>query len=292
MDIRFSDYLSVLAVRLGRRAMRFGLLPKPLYQLVLSVRNRLFSEDYEISVPIPFAMSMVLPPGQFHSSYKAGYEPKVTAQFSQHLREGMSVVDVGAFAGYYTLLSSRLVGQSGQVYSFEAHPHNFSYLCRNVEANNCTNVACVHKAISNSVGVGTLIEADHPTNHRVGPVLIREDPHDRAISVDTTTLDSYFAQEGWPRIDLIKMDIEGGEKSALEGMQELSRRNSSLLLIMEVSFPSLEEQGWNGGELEIVLSELGFRTALLIDRGMITLALAAGLPRDRVPYNILVSKVG
>ena len=183
MKKHLSDSIAVSGVRLTRRVMRTGLFPTVLYKLALATRNHLFSEAHEITVLIPLGMNMVLPPGQFHSSYKAGFEPEVTHQFLQLVREGMTIVDVGAFAGYYTLISSRLAGREGKVYSFEPHPLNFSYLCRNVEYNNCTNVVPLDLALSNTVGKAPLVEGDYPTVHRLYADLNMGDTEYRSISV-------------------------------------------------------------------------------------------------------------
>jgi hypothetical protein len=84
------------------------------------------------------------------------------------------------------------------------------------------------------------------------------------------------------------MDIEGGEKRVLEGMQELKRRNTAMLIIMEVNIPSLEEQGCGYAELETLLLELGFSQGLVVDRRMESFALRSGLPRSRIAYNMLL----
>lgn len=63
------------------------------------------------------------------------YEPAVT-ELSRHLvKEGMTVIDVGANAGWYTLLAAKRVGKAGRVTSFEPEPTNFSPLNGSVELN-------------------------------------------------------------------------------------------------------------------------------------------------------------
>lgn len=64
----------------------------------------------EVEVRLPSGDVLAMPPGlPVARTYRLGaYEPEVTALFQQRLRPGMTVVDVGAFVGYYTVLASRL----------------------------------------------------------------------------------------------------------------------------------------------------------------------------------------
>src|SRR6266446_717422 len=62
---------------------------------------------------------MVLPQSDVALGIRGFSERFVTDYFRRTVRPGMRVVDVGAHVGYYTLLFSRLVGQSGQVFAFE-----------------------------------------------------------------------------------------------------------------------------------------------------------------------------
>lgn len=62
-------------------------------------------------------------------------DPFMTQLFLQAVRPGMTVVDIGAFLGQYTLLAARQIGPAGQVYAFEPDPRNLPFLLRNIERN-------------------------------------------------------------------------------------------------------------------------------------------------------------
>src|ERR1035441_6724268 len=75
------------------------------------------------------------------------YEPETKALLGSLIRPGMTVFDIGAHVGHYTLLAARIVGPTGRVYAFEPEPENFALLKRNVELNGYKNVTCVPKEI-------------------------------------------------------------------------------------------------------------------------------------------------
>lgn len=242
----------------------------------------------EVQVSLVGGMKLVVPPGFPRArTYAAGtYEQEVTRLFEKLVTEGMTVVDIGAFCGYYTLLASRLVGTYGRVYAFEPDPQNYRYLLKNIEVNGCGNVVAVNKAISSSTGSGVLAvhrEADH---HWLAP----RSASGAAMAVPTVTLDDFFAGEGWPKVDLVKMDIEGGEKAALEGIRELSRRNPQLQLVMEFDLANLRRAGASREGLATVLQELGFRHGYIIERGMKPFSVAQAFPRSHAVYNLLLKK--
>ena len=246
----------------------------------------------ETVVTLPFGMKMVTPPGfRGIRSYVTGvYEEDLTALFKDIVNEGMIVVDLGALLGIYTLLASLLVGTSGKVYAFEPEPKSFAYLLRNIEINNCLNIIAVQKAVSDRTGsAGFILSSDRS----IGPIggLLSVGPHNTGSSmVQTTSLDAFFEEHGWPSIDLIKMDIDGAEKLALDGMKELSRRNPQMQLIMEFDPVRIHGAGGSPEVLAVTLQNLGFRKGYIIERRLKPFLLAHGFLRSSVHYNVVLKK--
>ena len=93
------------------------------------------------------------------------WEPEATQFISSVLKPGMSVVDIGAEIGYYTLLFARLVGPKGCVYSFEPKPSIKAKLDKNIERNGLDNVRTFGLALFDESGVACLEE----TTARINP---------------------------------------------------------------------------------------------------------------------------
>jgi len=280
--------LGVRTLHLGKRLGISG----PFEHVLWEVGTRIIRPpNKEAEVDLPLGMKMVIPPGFARArTYAAGvFERHETNVVESVLKDGMTMVDVGAFCGYYTLYASRLVGASGRVYAFEPDPTNYSYLLRNVEANDCRNVVPVNKAVfsrSESMEFALDKEAER---HRL---LASPSPSTTAsITVPTVNLDEFFAQEDWPSVDLIKMDIEGGEKSALDGLKELSRRNPGMQLIVEYDLATVRRAGATREALGALLRELGFCNGYIIEKGLKPFSISQGLPQTRACYNLLLKKV-
>lgn len=156
------------------------------------------------------------------------YEPETVAAFRTILRPGMTVVDVGACVGFYSLLAASLVDACGNVYAFEPNPALYPYLHKNVAANRFNQIVSVNQAVSNRDG-----SANFYIGTRMGTSSLRYHwgLERRPIAVRTTTLDTFFAHLNWPPVDLIKIDVEGAELSVLEGMQELCRKTRPSVVI-------------------------------------------------------------
>jgi FkbM family methyltransferase len=130
--------------------------------------------------------------------------------------KGDTVVDVGAGTGWDTLAFSRKVGPGGRVIAIEAHPKTFACLERMCKENRLRNVTLIHAALMDRVCDVHISDAvDHLGNRTVA---INE-----GVSVPGVTLDGICKAFALPRIDLLKMNIEGAEKYAVEGMTEALR---------------------------------------------------------------------
>jgi len=172
------------------------------------------------------------------------WEPAETKICEQYIKEGMTVIDAGAYIGYFSLLASRLVGSKGKVYAFEPSPGCLELLHKNIRLNNCKNIRVFEKAVIDKEGhtiffanPNSLSGSSMFANYSA--LVSHKSPQ---IKVPTTTLDEVAGDN---RVDFIKMDIEGGETKALRGMTKIIKNNPSLKMIIEVFPEGLIKVGSN-----------------------------------------------
>ncbi len=158
------------------------------------------------------------------------FEPFQTFLFRKFVKEGMTVIDVGANIGYYTVIAGKRVGQNGKVFSFEPEPKNFSYLKQNIEVNNLKNVTPSQVALSNKTGTENLFLFSENTGSYS---LVDNRKTQTSIPVKIDMLDNVLQE----KVDIIKMDIEGAEYLALEGMKQVISRSPGLIIMTEF-FPN------------------------------------------------------
>ena len=208
------------------------------------------------------------------------YEPETTRLFQTLLRPGQTVVDIGAHVGYYTLLAARAVGPAGSVYAFEPAPENAALLRRNVELNGYQNVVIVSQAVSDRSGHFPLFLNRLDTGfHSLQKTLQPSDSEAaHAVTVSTITLDAFLEAEGWPRIDVVKMDVEGGEGMALRGMRGFLQRAGDVTLIIEFCPWILRRVGSDPSGFLDELSGCGFEIQMIEATGVSPLTSAARGP--------------
>lgn len=169
------------------------------------------------------------------------YEEGTTRLFESSLAPGMVAIDVGAHVGYYSLLAARQVGSEGKVYAFEPEPSNFGLLRANVERNGYRNIVLVNSAAANKEGTTTLylsaLDNGRHSTYRHGL------PGAGSIDVQAMTIDDFLATEGWPKVDLVKIDVEGAELDVLEGMRELLQKAGPIKMIVEFNPRLLRNAG-------------------------------------------------
>ena len=144
------------------------------------------------------------------------YEPHVEREMRPLLREGCALLDIGANIGYFTLLAASLVGASGRVIALEPLPDNCELIRLSIAANGFANVALhQHAALDREQACAFQLDGSDAS--------LVEDAGAADAVATSVALDDLLADE--PRIDVVKMDIEGSEARAWRGMRRLIARH-------------------------------------------------------------------
>ncbi|MCX6719016.1 MAG: FkbM family methyltransferase [Candidatus Taylorbacteria bacterium] len=176
------------------------------------------------------------------------------------IKEGMTVLDVGANIGVYTLKVANLVGPTGRVWAFEPDQNNYSSLTKNVNTNRYGNVTLINKAVADKTGTSRLfISEENRGDHRI----FSSDEQRISVPIEIVALDDIFLRE---KIDFIKMDIQGAEYLALTGMSELIQRNRDIVILIEFAPNWLKDGGSSGQQLLDKIIDLGFPLKYVDDK--------------------------
>lgn len=180
------------------------------------------------------------------------YEPETTALFEEILKPGDTVIDAGAHIGYFSRLAAEKVGRNGHVYAFEPDIDNRELLIMNTR--DLPSVEVLEAALTH--GEGTVPFYHVPDSSGCHSTI----PQERAsirYAVAATSLDAFVANKGIGRIALIKMDVEGGEWNALQGMKNVLSQKD-LKLVMEFNPAALTRAQVEPGSVLDHLAAQGF----------------------------------
>jgi FkbM family methyltransferase len=153
---------------------------------------------------------------------------------------GDTVVDVGAGSGTDTLVFSRLVGDGGKVIAIEAQPSTFDLLKRTCSVSRLTNVTCVNTAVADRRGTAR-IECGPIAN---GNRLVQPGENGESVEVSADSLDAILEPLASGRIDYLKMNIEGAERLALDGMSRTLSRTSHIMVSCHDFIASATGNDW------------------------------------------------
>jgi len=175
--------------------------------------------------------------------------------FVSHLRDGMTVMDIGANVGFYSLLISRAVGPSGKVYAFEPIPEIFARLKEHIALNNATNVIPVPIALSDEKGKAKM-------SVKGGGSSFFRHLSDEFVEVQVERLDDFVEREGIERVDAIKIDVEGAELKVIRGADKTIRRDKPILMV-EIQAATLQAAGTTPEELFETIVGYGYNAFVI-----------------------------
>src|SRR5687767_12327641 len=156
-----------------------------------------------------------------HGCWIGWYEREVQQALLSVLRRGAVLYDVGANAGFFTLLAAQLVGPKGRVIAFEPEPVNLEKLRYHVTRNSAANVTVLGAAVSDREGIAML----------GGTGAAASLGSDVGVQVTTVTIDGLVGDGKIPPPDVVKIDVEGWEFPVLNGMNHTLKTFRPVLLI-------------------------------------------------------------
>ncbi|NBW10308.1 MAG: FkbM family methyltransferase [Caulobacteraceae bacterium] len=166
------------------------------------------------------------------------FDAPLLAFLSRTLGEGDVFFDVGAHIGFFTVAASTLVGETGQVVSFEPMPETFNRLTVNARNTGRSNITLVNAAAWNEEAVlqfrdfgpsasafNSVFESRKSRNG--------DDVAEKIIEVNAVRLDDYVARNA-VRPSVMKIDVESAESQVVSGLHEVLSAADRPVLVVEV----------------------------------------------------------
>lgn len=162
------------------------------------------------------------------SVYFDSYEFLVRKVICRNFLDGGVFIDVGANIGYYSLLAAQRLGPDGRIFAVEASPKTLIRLRENIAANKLSNITVIPFAAGETDGECEIFTPDEHT-HGVASLRNQNYGSTQIDKVKIRRLDQFLIN--LPRVDLVKIDIEGAELGALKGMRDIIVRHQPAILV-------------------------------------------------------------
>ena len=233
------------------------LRPWPLRQIANAILRRIIPKT--ITIPEGVLYLNQNDPVVSGALLLGAYEAYFAEVFRAQLREGMTVLDIGANLGYYTLIASK---SAGHVVAFEPESENRALLNKTLTENKRANVLVIDKGVSDAAGAGLLaIDPDNKGKHSLLPT-----SGSAQVEIQLTTVDDTLSAHNIGHVDLIKMDIEGWEGHAFLGMSALLARVHPTILF-EFAPARIAQAGKDPKVMLDALHDLGYQLSVIDEGG-------------------------
>ncbi|MCX8068457.1 MAG: FkbM family methyltransferase [Anaerolineae bacterium] len=201
------------------------------------------------------------------------YEKETVKLVNRFVKPGAIALDIGAHIGYYTRILARAVGASGRVIAFEPHPETSLLLIKNTTR--FRNVIVLRVAAADKEGVLSLYDGQLETgmsglcdleeyrqytkqlSTEFTPRARQGYPF-RSFTVEARPVEQCLSELGITSVDFVKIDIEGAEMKAFEGMKRLISASPNLTMVMEFNPRLIQAFGFSPRGVINALRSYGF----------------------------------
>lgn len=186
------------------------------------------------------------------------FEVKTRYELISSIATGMTVIDIGANIGYYTVQFANIVGKTGKIYAFEPNPIINKLLIENINLNNYQNVIVENIALSNS-DADVLMHLPNDGYEAHGSMMPNETfVSSKTIISKAITLDDYVKNNKINSIDLIKIDTEGAELLVFNGAHNVLK-SMKPKIVFECAEPLCKSFNHSVIDVLSLLKEYGYK---------------------------------
>ena len=224
-----------------------------------------------------------------YSKFKVKNDKTEIELLKKIIKPGDSVLDIGSNIGFYAKILSSFTGKEGKVYCFEPDSTNFNYLKKNTQG--IDNIILFNNAVSDKADTlkvykSKLLNVDH----RTYPV----NNYDSVEEIESVSIDALLKDKTIPKVDVIKIDIQGYELTAFNGMKELLSTNNSLKIIAEYWPHGFKRAGTSAVEFYNFFDVLGYHFYLIDDNTLTKITKEYIVTNNDKPFefsfNVLIQK--
>jgi FkbM family methyltransferase len=215
----------------------------------------------EVTVAGRYRMTLDLSNAIHRQIFMGCFARNMTKWARTLLSSGGSFLDVGAHAGYFSLLASHRVGPTGRVFAVEPNPRTFAALQHHLTQNAASNVQATMCGLADAPG--SIVLYMPPSRLDYNTTVLPRAEWTR-VNVPSRTLDDCLREWRIERIDLMKIDVEGAEPLVLAGGGDALARGVVRHAMIEVNGPRLTEGGGGPAALGQRLERLGFVPASIV----------------------------
>jgi len=244
-------YLRYFPISRGKTRI-FSFLWKPLSFEEYYRRTTLLQADFELNCDLTKFL-------QRYIYFFGGYEKEYCDYWMKLARQSIVIFDVGANIGLYSLLAAA-ANPRAAIHAFEPTPEIAAALQENIRLNNLQNISVNHFGVSDYTGQALLQRFMGGEDIYDGMNFISsEKTANENLPVAVITLADYCRQNEIARIDLMKMDIEGGEYNALLGAKNFLESQTIGCIFLELVEAHANRAGHSTVEIKQLLSNAGYR---------------------------------
>jgi FkbM family methyltransferase len=191
-------------------------------------------------------------------------ELPVQEALARQIRPGDVFYDVGANLGFFSVIAAKLVGPTGQVYSFEPVTENAASIRLNAGLNKLPNLTPFELAVGSHAGNLELLLSDWNGGASLSPAAVKPTEAVARRTVRVVALDDFIAEQRLRPPTFVKIDVEGFELEVMQGMAKtIAACQPTLLFEVDDGDRTVFERRWR--ELDDYIAGFGYRIVHLAD---------------------------
>ena len=235
---------------------------------VRKVIHTIYCQRNPVGTPVSYRLPggvelQLFPEGEVAEflSVQRFFERTELALVSAYLKPGMTVIDVGANIGLYSILSEKRMVGTGTIWAFEPSLESFHRLEKNLQVNACGRVRPFRVALAAHASTSMKLKSDAgfgDAYRYLSPDGSAGEDDGGHEWVPVTTLDLFSRDHHIGGTAFLKIDVEGGEYLALQGAQEFLRANPEVCIIFESDPEWCRRAGCRQQDAFELLRRLGF----------------------------------